>query len=186
MYGSDAGVSFAPYGRPVFAGGDRHELPLSLGIGAWLFDRIGSALDRRYVGVSPHASPAECVALGRQIVDGPARIALIVMADGSARRTSQSPGPYDPRAEPYDRHVVDALATGRADLLRDLDADLARELMVDGRAAWQVLAGAALTVNGPLDAHVLRAEAPYGVGYVVAVWRPTEQQRTVNQLDAED
>jgi hypothetical protein len=49
-----------------------------------------------------------------------------------------------------------------------LDAELAYELKVSGRAPWQVLAGAAEGTD--LGGALLYEDAPYGVGYVVATW----------------
>ena len=44
--------------------------------------------------------------------------------------------------------------------------------MVAGRAAWQVLAGAA--GNRPFDGHLLCMAAPYEVTYLVAFWAECE------------
>jgi hypothetical protein len=52
--------------------------------------------------------------------------------------------------------------------LAALDAGLAAELMATGRAAWQVLAGAAgLERRAPGE--VLYSDAPFGVSYLAAV-----------------
>jgi hypothetical protein len=55
--------------------------------------------------------------------------------------------------------------------LAALAPDLARDLLATGRAAWQVLAGAlsAPRSGDGLDRQVLYADAPLGVGYLVAV-----------------
>ena len=45
---------------------------------------------------------------------------------------------------------------------------IADELMVAGRAPWQVLAGACPSARG----EVLYDAAPYGVQYTVAYWEP--------------
>jgi hypothetical protein len=61
--------------------------------------------------------------------------------------------------------------------LAALDPDLARDLLATGRAAWQVLAGAMSapgTVGVPAG-RVLYADAPLGVGYVVAVLDPPDR-----------
>ena len=73
-----------------------------------------------------------------------------------------------------DSRVATALGTGDLDGLRGLRPDLARELLVAGRAAWQVLAGAAaaaVSAGRRLEPRLLADEAPYGVGYFVAYWR---------------
>jgi len=65
--------------------------------------------------------------------------------------------------------VLAQLAAGDAGRLLGLDAGLARELMVAGRASWQVLAGAAAGWQPPAVVD-LAFEAPYGVGYHTASW----------------
>ena len=64
--------------------------------------------------------------------------------------------------------VAAALAAADAGALARLDAALDDELMVAGRAAWQVLAGAA--VGGGLRGQVRFAAAPLDVTYLVASW----------------
>jgi hypothetical protein len=91
------------------------------------------------------------------------------MGDGTGRRTPK-PGYLDARAEPFDRHVSAALAAGDPAALAGLDVALADELLVQGRAAWQVLAGAA--AGSTWRGQVRYDAAPYGVGYLVATWRP--------------
>jgi hypothetical protein len=166
-----AGGTLGEYGVDVRAGGPDLCLPLSLTVGAWLLDRsldLGRGSRRRYVGVPPANAPKECADLGAELVAGPDRIALLAMGDGSARRTRTSPGPYDPDAVAYDSRVETALATGDVAALLALDQPTADRLWVAGRAAWQVLAGAA--APSAVDAELLLSAAPYGVAYFVAVW----------------
>ena len=75
-------------------------------------------------------------------------------------------GHLDERAEGFDATVVAAIAAGDPAALGALDPHLAGDLWVAGLAAW----GAAATLPGPWRAEVLFADAPYGVGYVVATW----------------
>jgi hypothetical protein len=145
-------------------------LPLSVTIGAWLLRETGYDGPIRARVVTEGATPAECTALGARLAAYPRSTALLVMGDGSARRTERSPGYVDPRAVSFDESVAKALATGDAAALRALDPALATELLAPGRGPWQVLAGA---VDGrSLDAELLYQGAPYGVGYFVASWRP--------------
>jgi aromatic ring-opening dioxygenase LigB subunit len=114
--------------------------------------------------------PAEVAAqTGRDLVAGDERVALLVMGDGTARRSVSAPGYVDERAEGFDAAVAAALKTADADALLALDPHLGDELLVAGRVAWQVLAGAA--GNG-CTGELLYDEAPYGVGYFVATWTP--------------
>jgi hypothetical protein len=155
-------------------------LPLSLGLGAMLLDQDGYRGQRRLFAVSPDAPAGACGALGAELAAGAARTALLVMGDGSARRTLKAPGHLDPRAEPFDAEVERAVRAGRLGALLELDEALARDLMATGRPAWQVLAGAmpdGAGANG-LGAHsvpvteVLYRDDPFGVAYLVAYLLP--------------
>ncbi len=95
-------------------------------------------------------------------------LALLVMGDGSARRSAAAPGYLDPRAARYDAVVATALRDADPAALLALDASLADELLVAGLAAWQVLAGAAR--GGTWRGDLTYDAAPYGVGYFVATW----------------
>ena len=119
-------------------------------------------------GVASDAHPGDCAALGAELVaDG--RTTLLVLGDGSARRGPKAPGYVDDRAIGYDEHVTGALSRADAEALSALDPQLAAELMVAGRAAWQVLAGA---LGGrPAAGRLLHADDPFGVLYLVATWR---------------
>ncbi|MDQ1744350.1 MAG: hypothetical protein QOE23_2689, partial [Pseudonocardiales bacterium] len=100
-----------------------------------------------------------------------AALGLLVMGDGSARRSLKAPGYLDPRAAPFDEQVRDCLTSGRLAGLADLDAGLAAELMVAGRVAWQVLAGAVGEHPGSSRLHY--SDDPFGVWYPVFSWLPT-------------
>ena len=167
-YPAAAGGSFGPYGAPgVRIGTGDPVLPLSLAVGGWLVEQTKAAqLPRAYLAVPVDATPAECRQLGQEIADGNDRIGLLVMGDGSARRSEHSPVHLHPRAEIFDTTVATALQHRDLDVLNALDPDLAAELQAAGRAPWQVLAGAltATTLTGDLTYHA----APYGVGYFVA------------------
>jgi hypothetical protein len=169
------GPADGPAGGPVGgpAGGGRPELPLSVAVGAWLLARRALAGVRVAAAtvaatVAADASAAGCAGLAAELRDRPGRVALLVMGDGTACRGAKAPGYDDPRARPYDDAVARALATADLAALRGLDADLSAELLVAGRAPWQVLAGAAAGVDwrGRLAYYA----APYGVAYFVAAW----------------
>lgn len=162
-YGPHAAGSLAPWGADVVVGTGEPVLPLSLTAGRWLLDREGMTASA-FHAVPFDASEEECARLGARLAAEHDRVALLVMADGSARLTEKSPGYLDPRALPYDAVIVEALGRGEVPVL---DPGQAEELWVQGRAALRVLAG----VGGPpegLAGKVLYADAPYGVGYFVA------------------
>ena len=148
-------------------------LPLALGIGALLLDKAGYDGPRAMWSVAGSASPAECARLGQDIVLPAERVALLVMGDGSARRSESAPGYLDQRAEPFDAEFERAVRDGDMAALAALDPVLAHGLMADGRPAWQVLAGAlGAGGDGAPRTEILYSAAPFGVGYLVAAVLP--------------
>jgi hypothetical protein len=181
------------------AASDRGLLPLPLGLGAMLLDEGGYRGPRRLIAVGQDEPTGTCAALGAELATGTARTALLVMGDGSARRSPKAPGHLDPRADPFDAHVERAVRAGRLGALLDLDEALARDLMATGRPAWQVLAGAlpdgtgadgsgadgagmegsgvaAAGVDGALATEVLYRDDPFGVAYLVACLHSRSRQ----------
>ncbi len=149
-------------------------LPLSLAVGQALLDEAGWRGSRRMLAVAADAEVATCLDLGSLLLAGQApgeRVGLLVLGDGSGRRTLKAPGYLDPRAAGYDAQAGAGIR-GEPAALAALDPVLGRELLVAGRAAWQVLAGAAATA-GPISARVYFADDPFGVAYVVAGWEFT-------------
>jgi hypothetical protein len=160
--------SLAGFGVPFPVGSGPAELPLSLTIGTWLLGCFTGEVRGR--AVADGMPPAEAAAIGRELAAAPERVALLVMGDGSARRSIKAPGYLDERAEPFDMAVAEALDKGDPDALLAIDPKLAAELMVAGRAPWQVLAGAAAGTGW--RGELRYAQAPYGVAYFVATWEP--------------
>jgi hypothetical protein len=108
-------------------------------------------------------------AAGRGEVDGGTHDprAILVVGNGSARRTDASPGPYDERAVPFDAALDTALRTADVGALRSVDARLSEELW----AATGCFAELADALEG---AHLVGADyddAPYGVRYWVMRWQ---------------
>ena len=128
---------------------------------------------------------AELAGTGRAAPGGPGtaeRTALLVLGDGSARRSPKAPGHFDERAAAFDAAVEKAVRAGDLDALLDVNPALARELMATGRPAWQVLAGALRAGAGPEGARggpaapavdVQYAGDPFGVKYLVASLIPS-------------
>ena len=170
-YGRDVSVHLCP-GQSAVAG-----LPLAHTIGAWLLTEHAAPLTgvRSAFGITADADAAAVAAVAaslRELLDGDERTVLLVMGDGSACRNEKAPGTLDPRALPHDEAVAEALRTVDLDELERLDPAVDAELMVAGRAPWQV-AAALVRANGGredwsgwLHSH----EAPFGVGYLVAAW----------------
>lgn len=126
-------------------------LPLALAVGRTLLARDG-----QLYGVAGGGLPD---------LDG--STGLLVVGDGSARRTEKAPGYFDDRAEAFDADVEKALRAGDPTGLLALEPRLAEALLVGGLTAWRAAAAAA---PGPWDAEVHYSGAPYGVGYFVASW----------------
>lgn len=163
-------------GATTGASSDQPTLPLALAVGAWLLDQAGWDGRRRYVGVPSATTGTDSAALGARLAGDAERIVVLVMGDGSARRSTTAPGYLDPRAAPFDAAVASALATADGAALLSLDAELAVDLLVAGRASWQVLSGlisADVASTGRSWSGDLIADiAPYGVGYLVATVYP--------------
>lgn len=171
--------SFAGYGVdvPVTLDPTRDEspdpaLPLPALVAGWLRERAGARRVRVRL-VPPGLSPDDCRRQGADLaagLAGPDPVGLLVLGDGSTRHPD-GPARPDERAGPFDAGVAAALAAADPAALLALDPDLATELAVTGRAAWQVLAGAALATGGGWTGELLYSDHPFGVGYHVAVWR---------------
>ncbi|WP_407561610.1 hypothetical protein [Streptomyces sp. 184] len=167
-FGVDLAVRLGPAGGAE-PDPDERELPMSLAVGAWLLERAewnGAPVEA--LGVEETLAGERCAEAGREIAARAPRVALLVMGDGSARRTQKAPGYYDERAAGFDAAAARALGAADTAALAALDAELALDLQVAGRACWQAAAGAA--ADADLRGALLYNEAPYGVGYFVATW----------------
>lgn len=148
----------APEGTPV--------LPLPLGLGARLLDQAGHTGPRVLQLVGEDEPAGRCAELGARIARSAGRVALLAMADGSARRGPRAPGYFDARSGPFDAEVERAIRVGDLKALLALDQDLARDLMATGRPAWQVLAGALQGTEPATE--ISYRDDPFGVAYLVA------------------
>jgi hypothetical protein len=158
----DFGVDYAVgAGEPV--------LPLSLTLGSWLLREAGADLSGIRLQAVARATPAAgCLRLGAEIARQASRVAVLAMGDGPARWAVGVKGAPDPDAERYRADVAAALADADPARLARLAPSLDDELVIAGRAAWQVLAGAAegRRLRGQLRCDLTR----YEVSYLVASW----------------
>jgi hypothetical protein len=154
------------------AGHDASALPLSLTIGKWLLAEHG-APPAAWWGIASDAPLAECLQLGEKLAALAPRVALLAMGDGPARRARAAPHAADPEADRYDDQMCGPLAAADPAALAALDPRQDRPLEIAGRAAWQVLAGAAGDEQGQdaFAAELRYRGAPFEVSYVVASWR---------------
>jgi hypothetical protein len=185
-YEAGAAGSLCEFGVPVTVGGGEPVLPLSLTVGRWPLSQagIGAAPEGTghgrpgpgWAGRGPQVllqavgqrSPAgDCLKLGAAIAERASRVAVLAMGDASARRARDTGDP-DPQAQAYDDEVARAFVAADGRWLGRLDPGLDGELTVAGRAAWQVLAGAAGGTR--LQGRLLCQANPYGVSYLVASW----------------
>ncbi len=178
-YEASAAGTLRSFGIPFTTGTGQPMLPLSLTVGSWLIRRFlvagwqaaGAGSETclvRLQAVRQSLPPAECLRLGADLAGLAPRVALLVLGDGSARKAIGVHGAADPAADEYDAALTAALAAADAGGLARLDAALDGELMVAGRAAWQVLAGAG--AGARLRGQVRFAAAPLDVTYLVASW----------------
>jgi hypothetical protein len=147
----------------------RREMPLSVTIGAWLLGRAEHGGDRLAFTVPAGAGDDELARWAADLTGLHHRLGLLVMGDGSARRSERAPGGPDPRAAGFDAGVAAALRGVDTAALRALDPALGTELLAAGVPAWRLagqLAGTAADLRGDLRYH----QAPYGVAYLVATW----------------
>jgi hypothetical protein len=173
---ADARLNVSAYGglpRPTVA----RPAPLAVGLGALLLDRGGYHGPRLLQSVGPDEPLSGCLQLATEIGGSAARVGLLVMADGTARRTLKAPGYLDERAVPFDAEIERALSTGDLAALHALDQPLAQELMATGWSALQVLAGA--FGDRQPSTKILYADAPFGVGYLVAALKAAENNPTM-------
>jgi hypothetical protein len=144
----EGSVDLTPYGGSGVPSSD--PLPLALAVGRTLLgDR-----PHRLFGVSSEAALPEADS-------------LLVVADGSAKRSEKAPGYFDPRAADFDAALSKALRDGSPEQLQALDPTLAADLWATGLPALRTAA----SVGSPQESEVLYDDAPFGVGYVVATWR---------------
>lgn len=92
---------------------------------------------------------------------------VLVMANGSAKRTEKAPGHLDERAFDFDDTVDLALRSGDGRRLASLDVALGRELWASGIDTLATLGG---ELGEGWQVSVPYADAPYGVLWWVAAW----------------
>lgn len=180
-YGVDVPVRLQPETAevPEPSPAPSQALPLPLLVAGWLRGQVGPAdITVRVLPVAPGSGTAQCrrlgAELGRRVRATDGAVGLLVLGDGAATHTRKAPGYFDPRAAELDRAVATALAAADPDALLGLDPELAGELRVAGREAWQVGAAAAQVLAPAWHGRLLYSAAPFGVAYHVALWEPAD------------
>lgn len=173
-FGADVVVGLSPRGCDADAADA--QLPLPVLIAGWLREQVAPGVSVHARLVAAATDPDRCAGIGaalRAELDAdPVPHAVLVVADGAATLTVGSPGYLDERAGAVQDALDAALRAGSVTALAALDSELCAQLLLEGRAAYQVLGG--LFTGDPADPRVrtLYQGAPYGVGYDVSVWRP--------------
>lgn len=143
--------------------------PLGVRIGEHLLARAGWAGPVEQLVVPFGADSATVAEAGRGLASRAERLLVLVVGDGSARRSEKAPGHLDSRAEPFDTALLAALDRADPGALIALDAGLGTELLATGRAALQVMAHA-VSGESALRRALLWSDDPYGVLYALSVW----------------
>jgi AmmeMemoRadiSam system protein B len=95
------------------------------------------------------------------------RLALVASGDLSHRLIVGGPYQFEPTAHLFDEQVVDAVASGEAERILNIDSDLRDRA---GECGYRSIVIALGSVNQRLTEHrVLSYEGPFGVGYMVAL-----------------
>jgi hypothetical protein len=136
-------------------------LPWPLGLGAWLLDQAGWRGPTRLMGIGPDEAPRRH--------EGAGRWGMLVLGDGSAKRTERAPGHLDERAQAWDLELQRLVVAADLVAMRRLDRQLGHELMSTAATTWPV-AATFVTDAARMKTDVLFAAAPFGVGYIVATW----------------
>jgi hypothetical protein len=142
-------------------------LPVGLAVGRELLRSAGWDGALRLQSVDADAAASTCAELAAALDPGPADL-LVAVGDGSVLRRLQGPGPVHPRAEEFDRTVLEAWRLGDRDAISALDPRLATDLLCTGRTPWQVVAAASGEVS---QARIHYADDPFGVFSLIASWQ---------------
>lgn len=178
-FGVDVAVTLDPERDPPEAHPGAPALvrmPLSMLIAAWLRGQTG--IDRLApVVIDPGSSPADCAMIGRTIATAlaatPTPVGLLVVGDGAFALSPRAPGGgLRDSAVQLQQCIETAVAEADLEALAALNPDRCRAEGVAGRVAWQTaaaLVSAAVPAPGPTSV-LDYADAPFGVGYLVARW----------------
>lgn len=99
------------------------------------------------------------------------RVAFVASGDCSHRLKPGAPAGYSPRAHLFDDSLVKLLAVGDFPGLAEIDPELIDEAGECGLRSFITLGG--FLYGQAYDSRVLAYEAPWGVGYLTAVFAPS-------------
>lgn len=93
---------------------------------------------------------------------------LIIMGDGSAKRSETAPGYVDSRSPYFDGEVSDIFERAELERLAGLDSSLGEELWASGTEPWRALGEWVAASKSEWSLLEFQFSDPYGVGYFVA------------------
>lgn len=187
-FGPDTVGTFRGYGVDVTVGMSATaqaattdpDLPLAVLIAAWLRGSAAPGTQARARLVAVDTPAGDCAELGARLraeLDAdPEPHGLLVVADGARTLSTSAPGYFDEIAPEVQRRLDAALDAGDRAGLRALDPAVCERLGVEGRAAYQVLAGVFAPDAVDPAVRTYYRDAPFGVGYHVSVWRPRDDR----------
>lgn len=103
------------------------------------------------------------------------RVAVLASGDLSHRLRPGAPGGFHPRAAAFDRSLVRLVAAGERGGILAMPEELSEEAGQDVLSSLTVALGALHGLDA--EAELLSYQAPFGVGYAVALWRVTGPHR---------
>lgn len=145
-----------------------HDAPDEANVARGVSQPVGEKVARALLSAAGWAGEVVAgVDASTSVEDGDA---VLVMANGSARRSEKAPGHLDERSFGFDEALGSALRAGDGVALAAVDAALADDLLAAGAPALQRLG--ALLGDAAADVDVRFDGDPFGVQYWVALLRP--------------
>lgn len=151
------------------------EEPLDHGavVPLWFLSQAGWQGPTTLVSLPWRPTPELMATFGRAVAQGFAALdgsaALVASGDMSHRVKPDAPAGYHPRAVEFDHALTDLIRSGRLDEISTIDPEL-RELAAEDAADSSLIVASAIGYR-PRGARVLSYEHPFGVGYLVAIFR---------------
>lgn len=147
-------------------------MPTSVLIAGWLAAHSDPVPELAVTLIGSETTPAVCGELGRDLGARLARtdepVGLLVVADGATTLGPKAPGGHVPEAPDIQNGIDVAIGSGDLAALAALDESICTRAGVGGRTVWQLVGG--VVAGASVEARLLCAAAPFGVGYTVAQW----------------
>ncbi|HET9498696.1 MAG TPA: hypothetical protein VFO98_00405 [Marmoricola sp.] len=129
----------------------------------------GLRIARNLLGPTPPPATEVVVEPGTTVPRPRPGCGVLVVADGSARRSTRAPGHLDERSIAFDDDVEQALRSGDPQRFAALDPAVAAELL-SGAVPVLSAVGTAVAGRRPREVALDLSADPFGVQYWVARW----------------